>query len=111
MGGKPHVGEIQKPDTLTVNEFIYCKPGTLDHTEGFEELLAEGVIAEYAVFKAQGATFGAIAGSGDRVAYFSIVAPNEEELKRRHALANQRIKAVSTDGVDLIRHDLIAKYQ
>lgn len=111
MGEKPHVGEIQKPDTLTVNEFVYCRPGTLDHIEGFEELLAEGIITEYSGFKAPGTVFGQIAGSGDRVAYFSIVAKDEADLKRRHAIANGRIKAISTDGTDLIRHDLIAKYE
>ena len=111
LGEKPHVGEIKKPDTLTVNEFVYCKPGVLDHLEGFEELLAEGIVTEYSAFKTEGAAFGQIAGSGDRVAYFSIVAKDEAELKRRHAIANARIKAVSKDGEDLIRHDLIAKYQ
>ena len=38
MGEKPHVEEFKNPDTVTVNEFVYCNPGELDRIEGFEEL-------------------------------------------------------------------------
>jgi len=111
MGQIPHVGQIKKPEKRTVNEFIYCNPGVLDHVEGFEELLADGTIVEYKVFKAPGTEFGEIRSSGDRVAFYSVEAETEEELKCKHALANARVKAISTSGEDLIRHDLIAKFQ
>lgn len=110
LGDKPHVGELPPIENITVNEFVYCRPGVLHHVEGFEELLAEGVITEYAVFKAPGVQFGAINGSGDRVAYFSIEAETEAEVKRRHAIANARIKALTADGEDMIRHDLLEKF-
>ncbi len=110
MGKTPHVGEILKPKGVTVNEFVYCNPGELDHVEGFDELLADGTVAECSVFKAPGAKFGEINASGDRLAYFSVVADTEEEMHKKHAEANARIRAISTDGTDLIRHDLIAKY-
>lgn len=111
LGEKPHVGQITKADRLTVNEFVYCNPGVLDHAEGFEKLLADGVIAEYSVFKAPGTQFGEIRSSGDRFAYFSVEAADEQELKRKHALANAAIKAIGTNGEDLIRHDLIEKFR
>lgn len=110
MGIKPHVGEIKKAEKITVNEFVYCYPGVFDHLEGFEQLLEEGIIVEYSGFKAQGAEFKEINGSGDRVAFFSIEADTEEELTYKHTVANERIKAVTVDGRDIIRHDLIAKY-
>lgn len=110
MGLKPHVEKFEVPKTITVNEFVYCNKGELDHLEGFEELLNEGVIAEYNQFKLKGTQFGEINGSGDRVAYFSIVAETEEEIKIKHNIANERIKAMSIDGKDLIRHDLIDKF-
>lgn len=110
MGLKPHVEEFENPKTITVNEFVYCNKGELDHLEGFEELLSEGVITEFSQFKLKGSTFGEINGSGDRVAYFSVVADTEEDVKKRHAIANKRIKAISTEGKDMIRHDLIEKY-
>lgn len=110
LGIKPHVGEIKKAEKLTVNEFVYCKKGVLASVEGFEELLANGTIAEHSIFKQPGTAFDEIRSSGDRLAYFSIEADSIEELKRRHALVNAAIKAISTEGEDLIRHDLIAKY-
>lgn len=110
LGLKPHVEEFIPPQNITVNEFIYCNKGVFDHIEGFEELLQEGIISDYKQFKSKGAEFGKINGSGDRVAYISVEADTYEELKEKHAIANSRIKAISIDGKDLIRHDLIEKY-
>lgn len=110
LGKKPHVERKQAPATFTVNEFLYCHPGTFDHLEGFEELLKEGVLTEYSQFKSSGTVFGEINGSGDRVAYFSIEADSRAELIERHRIANAKLRAVSSDGKDLIRHDLLDKY-
>lgn len=110
LGEKPHYEKKVAPQTITVNEFVYCSPGVFDHLEGFEELLAEGIITEYSQFKAEGTEFSVINGSGDRVAYFSIEAKTPEEILERHKIANERIRAISKENKDLIRHDLIAKY-
>ncbi len=110
MGEKPHVGEVTKSDKLILNEFVYSYPGELKSIEGFEELLADGTIAAYSAFKAPGTKFTQINSSGDRIAYFSIEADTAEELSRKHAAANERIHAIGTNGEDLIRHDLIAKF-
>ena len=111
LGEKPHVGEIKKSDKLIVNEFVYTSSGELEKLEGFEELLSDGTISAYSAFKTPGHVFTEIKSSGDRVAYFSIEADTQEELKEKHAIANARIRAIGTDGKDLIRHDLIAKFQ
>lgn len=110
VGEKPHVGEIKKLDNLIVNEFVYTYPGELQSLEGFEELLSEGVITAYSAFKTPGTKFTGINSSGDRLAFFSIEADTVEELKCKHAIANERIRAISTEGKDIIRHDLIAKF-
>jgi len=110
LGEKPHVGEIKKSDKLILNEFVYTKAGELKSVEGFEELLSDATIAAYSVFKAPGTKFTQINSSGDRVAFFSIEADSVDEIKKKHTAANERIRAISTDGQDLIRHDLIAKF-
>ena len=110
LGEKPHVSEIQKSDKLILNEFVYTKAGELKSVEGFEELLADGTVAAYSIFKAPGTKFTQINSSGDRVAFFSIEADTIDEIKQKHAVANERIRAIGTDGEDLIRHDLIAKF-
>ena len=110
LGNFPHVEKFTPPKTITVSEFLYCNEGTFDHLEGFDELLEEGIIVDYKQFKLSGAEFGKINGSGDRVAYISLEADTYEDLKEKHTVANSRIKAISVDGKDLIRHDLIEKY-
>lgn len=110
LGEKPHYEKKETTPAVTVNEFVYCNPGVFDHLEGFEELLNEGVITEYSQFKAEGAEFSTINGSGDRVAYFSIEAQTPEEVLKRHKIANERIRAISKENKDLIRHDLISKF-
>ena len=110
LGEKPHIVQINKPERITVNEFVYCYPGTLERTEGFEELRREGIIYDYSEFKLPGSVFGDIRGSADRVAFYGIEAETEEELKKKSRIANERIRAISTDGKDIIRHDLIAKF-
>ena len=110
LGIKPHYDEAKRPETkYTINEFLYCKPGVLDHFEGFEELLNEGVIVEYHQFKPQGYEFKQINCSGDRVGYYSVEADSREEAWRKHDIANEKIKAISINGDDLIRHDIVAK--
>ena len=111
LGNFPHVEDFSdRPKKYIVNEFLYCNPGVLDHLEGFEELLSEGVITEYFCLKQKGAEFKTITSSGDRVAYFTIESDSIEDLNRRHAVAGGRVRALDASGRDLIRHDLIEEY-
>ena len=106
LGEKPHYsGEHLKK--YIVDEFLYCRPGVLSHLEGFDDLLAEGIIDHYDQFKAPGHCFKDIRSSGDRVAYFSVVADTMEQLREKHRAAADRVKAIGTDGQDLIRHEII----
>ncbi len=106
MGKKPHYDGYHL-DAYIIDEFLYCRPGELDHLEGFQELLDEGVIDHYDQFKAPGHTFSDIRSSGDRVAYFSVRANSLGELRLKHKAAGERVRAISTAGDDLIRHDII----
>lgn len=110
LGEKPHVGTLNEYSKITVNEFVYCHAGVLDHLKGFEELLRDGVIDEYSRFKRDGTVFERTNDSGDRLAYFSVSADNMTELLHRHREANKKIRAISTDNRDLIRHDYIEKF-
>ena len=86
LGEKPHV-ESNQLDTYIVDEFLYYNTGVLDHTEGFEELLESGIIDHYEIYKPKGYSFDGVDSSGDRMAYFSVVADTEEELRRKHRIA------------------------
>lgn len=109
LGEKPHVGELRSESKYITNTFLYCKPGVFDHEEGFEELVKEGIITEYCIFAAQGREFGQIASSGDRVGSFTVQSDDLEEQRRKHAIAIDRVRAISTTGEDLIRHDLVTE--
>lgn len=107
LGIKPHYEDDGRPRPYIVNEFLYAREGVLDRLEGFEELLNDGIINEYYQLKASKTKVGSMKSSGDRIACFTIQTNSLNELKEKHALANKRIKALSIDGVDLIRHDLV----
>ncbi len=110
LGIKPHVDESKRPPLkYTINEFLYCNAGVFDHLEGFDELLADGTIVEYHQFKSSGVELKQINSSGDRVAYFSVEADSRQEAWEKHRMANARVKAINTDGQDLIRHDIVSK--
>lgn len=106
LGEKPHYDGFHL-EKYIIDEFLYCKSGVLDHLEGFDELLDEGIISHYDQFKSKGYEFLNIRSSGDRVAYFSVEADTMEELKMKHGIASKRVKALDPNGTDLIRHETI----
>lgn len=107
LGNKPHIGDLGSEQNYLINDFIYCKPGIFDHVEGFKELLSEGLLRDYYLFKWKGAEFNSIRASGDRVAGYTVIGRTADELIRRHNEVRSRIKVVSSSGEDMIRHDLL----
>ncbi len=106
LGERPHY-DGRHAEKYIVDEFLYCHSGTLDRMEGFEELLCEGVIEDYACYKQSGHEFRRAASSGDRVAYFSVEGKTLDEVTEKHRLAKSRVKALDTDGNDLIMHEIV----
>lgn len=109
LGERPHC-QLFHLDKYIIDEFIYCKPGVFDHLEGFDELMADGIITHYSQFKARGHEFKTIASSSDRVAYFNVEADSLPELELKHIIAGERVKALSTAQEDLIRHDIVRSF-
>ena len=107
LGIKPLVKPCTPQRKYLIDEYVYCKPGIYDHVEGFDLLKEAGSILEYYVFKWKGAELTTIKSSGDRLCGFSIEADTIEELYEKHFLCNRRVKALSVNGEDLIRHDLL----
>lgn len=107
LGIKPHYDKKNTGAKYLLNEFIYCAPGVFDHLEGFEELKSEGVLSDYYLFVWKGAEFDKIENSGDRVGGFTVCAETAEELIKRHNIIAERIKVISNDGRDMMRHDLL----
>lgn len=111
MGIRPKV-EIKPPQhQYVVNDFIYCKPGVFDHLEGFEELVQEGILAEYHCLRPRGMQVRGVASSSDRVAGFTVVADSLEEFNQKHRAVVERTKIIDENGVDMMRHDLLPDLQ
>ncbi len=109
LGEKPHVGELKSESKYITNTFLYCSPGVFDHAEGFEELKNDGVITEYNIFAAKGREFKDITCSGDRVGSFTVQADTLDELRRKHETAINAVRAIDSEGNDMIRHDLVTE--
>ena len=109
LGIIPHYENKGRLKRYITNEFLYCRTGEFDKITGLEELHREGIINAYYIIKKHGHVFEDIRSSGDRVAYYTIEADTLSEMQSKRLQANAKIKALSTNGEDLLRHDLIIK--
>lgn len=107
LGNKPHVEKVVPENRYIVNEFIYCNEGTFDRLDGFDELVSDGTISEYSLYKCQGAKFDTIENSGDRVAGFTIQADTMDEIRARHKKAVSKMQVLDINGKDIMRKDLL----
>lgn len=108
MGIKPDV-QVKEPETkYIVNDFIYCKTGTYDHLEGFDEQLQMGNITDYRMLRPKGWKFsGMITSSTDRLCGVTFQADTLEDFNRKHQEFVDSVKVVDIDGNDIMRHDLL----
>lgn len=111
LGEIPHLEIRPAESKYIVDEFIYCRPGTFDRLEGFDELIQKGVLSNYFLFKWKGAVFDTIENSGDRIAGFTIQADSIEKLKEKHDIANATLKVIDSNGEDIMRHDLLTEIE
>ena len=107
LGNKPHVEKVVPENRYIINEFIYCDEGTFDRLDGFDELVADGTISEYSLYKWQGAKFDTIENSGDRVAGFTIQADTMDEIRAKHKKAVAKMQVLDINGKDIMRKDLL----
>ena len=111
LGIKPDITVKDTGNNYVVNDFIYCKRGTLDHLEGFEELLHAGVINEYHAIRAKGFKAMGVRSSSDRIATVNIVAKTKEEFNQKLYRVINEVKIIDSEGNDIMRHDLLPNWQ
>ena len=109
LGQLPHVQTENLGKKYFASEFIYCRPGVFDRIEGDKELLERGILCDFYPFKSKGSVFDKIQNSGDRVAGYSMIANSKEELEEKHNAAVAGLKVLDTDGVDIMRHDILTE--
>ncbi len=107
LGEKPTV-ELKKPENkYIVNDFIYCNSGVYERLEGFDEMVKAGLLSDYRVLRPVGMTFKGISSSSDRIAGITVQADTLEEFNRKHRAVVENIKVISSEGEDIMRHDLL----
>jgi len=87
--------------------YCYASKGVFDKPLGFDDLMEQGIIYDYFIYKSEGAVIDKSETSSDRVAGYLITADTIEDLNRREKLANDTLKILSKNGKDIMRHDLI----
>ena len=107
LGQKPHVELATPKNKYIVNDFIYCNPGVFDRLEGFDELVEQGILADYHAIRPRGMQVRGISSSSDRIAGITVMADTLEEFNRKHRIVVDTVKILDTDGNDMMRHDLL----
>lgn len=104
MGGHPTVETRPYGGHLRMN-YVYCNPGILGSLDGFEQLKADGTIADYVAYKCPGARFEHSDTSSDRAAGYLVTGATREQVTARQERANAMLRVLDPDGNDIMRHD------
>ena len=75
--------------------------------EGVEQLLAQDVLSDFYQFKSKGSSFDSIENSGDRVAGFSIIANDWQQMQRKHEQVLDTLKVIDINGEDMMHRDIL----
>ena len=107
LGLEPDLTLKDTGHNVVVNDFIYCEPGVFDHFEGFDEMVAQGLINEFHPVRAKGTQMRGVTSSGDRIAGMNIVADSIEDFNRKQKVILSSVKVINAEGNDMMRRDLL----
>ncbi len=107
LGLTPDITPRDTGHAIVVNDFLYCSPGVFDHFEGFDEMVAQGLINEFHPGRIKGTVMRGVTSSSDRIAGMNIVAGSVEEFNEKEKKILERVRVVDVDGNDILRRDLL----
>ena len=105
MGGKPRVSPAKRYNNAIMS-YIYCYPGVYKSVEGLDELKENGVILDYFIYRGPNSVIEKSTTSSDRAAGFLVVGGSENEVEKKLAEANAKLRVLNDKGEDIMRHDL-----
>lgn len=106
LGKEPDLTVRDTGNKVVVNDFIYCRPGVFDHFEGFDEMVAQGLINEFHQVRLKGTVISGITSSSDRIGGMNIVADSIEEFNAKEKTILKNVKVIDVNGDDIMRRDL-----
>ena len=107
LGLEPDLELKNTGHRIVVNDFIYCYPGVFDHFEGFDEMVAQGLINEFHPVRVKGTEMRGVTSSSDRIAGMNILADSIEEFNEKEQKILASVRVVGADGSDIMRRDLL----
>ena len=107
LGREPDIALKDTGHNIVVDDFIYCNPGVFDHFEGFDEMVARGLINEFHPVRIKGTEMRGVTSSSDRIAGMNIVADSIEDFNKKQKLILSSVKVIDTEGRDMMRRDLL----
>jgi len=108
LGVKPDLRMREPENRYIVNDFIYCRAGTFDHLEGFDEQLEKGNITDFRMLRPKGwKSSGMITSSTDRLCGVTFQADTLEDFNRKHREFVNAVRVVDENGNDIMRRDLL----
>ena len=107
LGLKPELEPRDTGHAIVVNDFIYCRPGVLDHFEGFDRMVEQGLINEFHPSRTKGTVIHGANSSSDRVAGMNIVASSVGEFNEKERRILEEVRVVGSSGDDIMRRDLL----
>ena len=107
LGKEPDLELKDTGNKIVVDDFIYCYPGVFDHFEGFDEMVDRGLINEFHPVRIKGTKMQGVNSSSDRIAGMNIVADSIEDFNAKEKIILENVKVIDSNGVDIMRRDLL----
>lgn len=107
LGKEPDLTIKDTGHKIVVNDFIYCVPGVFDHFEGFDEMVAQGLINEFHPVRIKGTEMKGVTSSSDRIAGMNIVADSFEEFNTKEKTILDNVGVIDINGADIMRRDIL----
>jgi hypothetical protein len=94
------------PEHIYSTNYIFTKPGTFSHIEGYDNLIQEGVIDKFVTLAAKGQNSDGVITSRNKTGYFFIHADDIHSLfeKTRNIVAQLDVK--DTSGKSMMNKEL-----
>ena len=106
LGDHPKVFP-QKMVNNAACSFVYCKNGEISEVRGFEDLVSEGIVQHYFLYKTKGMVISQAKTSGDRAAGYIVTAQTEKELKEKLEKADTSLSVLDSQKKDIMIHGWI----
>ena len=95
--------EPSNNEEIYATTFLYGREGVIKQIVGFEELLEQGIISSYYIYKESGTvTLASIKSSGDRIAGFTVRGIDKNEINKKREIALSQVKIIDAQGQNMM---------